>query len=128
MVKYVNDIPGAPKAVGPYSIVTIANGLAFLSGQICLNPETGKLVEGSIEAQTSQVLKNLSAVLQHIGLSFADVIKTTIFLTDLKNFQTVNTVYEQALKGAKPARATVQVSGLPLGSPVEIEMIAATKE
>ncbi len=118
------SFPNAPKAVGPYSPAVTAGGMAYLSGQVGLNPETMQLVGPGIEEQTKQVLKNLSAVLQGLGLSFKDVVKTTIFLTDLKNFQVVNTIYGETLGGHKPARSTFQVSGLPLGAIVEIEMVA----
>jgi len=118
------SIPGAPQAVGPYSLAVRAGGMVFLSGQVGLNPATGKLVGASIEEQTEQVLRNLKSVLQGVGLSFADVVKSTIFLTDLGNFQKVNAMYGAALEGYKPARSTIQVSALPLGAIVEIEMIA----
>jgi len=118
------SFPNAPKAVGPYSPAVRAGGMVFLSGQVGLNPETMQLAGAGIEEQTKQVLKNLSSVLQGLGLSFKDVVKTTIFLTDLANFQVVNTIYGEALGGHKPARSTFQVSGLPLGAIVEIEMIA----
>lgn len=128
MVQYTTDAPNAPKAIGPYSQATVANGFAFISGQIPLEPVSGKIVDGGIEAQTVQVLENLKAILTHLGLSFQDVMKTTIFLTDLKHFQTVNGIYEKALGTAKPARATFQVSGLPREALVEIEMIAAVPQ
>jgi len=96
----------------------------FLSGQVGLNPETSQLVGAGIQEQTEQVMKNLKTVLAGVGLSFKDVIKTVIFLTDLSNFQTVNKIYGDALEGHKPARSTIQVSALPLGAIVEIEMIA----
>lgn len=118
------SLPGAPKAVGPYSPAVRAGGMAFLSGQVGLDPETMQLVGPGIEEQTKQVLKNLGAVLSGLGLSFKDVAKATIFLTDLKNFQAVNAIYGEALGGHKPARSTFQVSALPLGAIVEIEMIA----
>jgi 2-iminobutanoate/2-iminopropanoate deaminase len=118
------SIPNAPKAVGPYSPAVRAGGMVFLSGQVGLNPDTMQLIGASIEEQTRQVMKNLRAVLSELGLSFADVVKSTIFLTDLKNFQTVNTIYGEELGGHKPARSTFQVSALPLGAIVEIEMIA----
>lgn len=121
------SFPNAPKAVGPYSPAVIAGGMAFLSGQVGLNPETMQLVGTGIEEQTKQVLKNLSAVLEGLGLTFKDVVKTTIFLTDLKNFQVVNTIYGETLGGHKPARSTFQVSALPLGAIVEIEMIALSR-
>jgi 2-iminobutanoate/2-iminopropanoate deaminase len=121
------EIPNAPKAVGPYSPVVRAGGMVFLSGQIPLHPVTGELVSGDIKAQTEQVLANLKSVLTGVGLSFSDVVKTTIFLTDLGNFQTVNALYSEALGDHKPARSTIQVSALPRNSAVEIEMIALDK-
>ena len=126
-IQLFESFPNAPKAVGPYSPAVRAGGMAFLSGQVGLNPETMQLVGSGIEEQTKQVLENLSAVLAGLGLSFKDVVKTTIFLTDLANFQTVNKIYGDALEGHKPARSTFQVSGLPLGAIVEIEMIALDK-
>lgn len=123
-VTYFEAIPGAPTAAGPYSLATRVGNTFYLSGQVGLNPETGKLVGPGIEEQTQQVLTNLSVVLAGCGLSFANVAKTTIFLTDIGNFQTVNRLYGERLGGRKPARSTVQVSALPLGAIVEIEMIA----
>jgi 2-iminobutanoate/2-iminopropanoate deaminase len=125
MIRYVSDAPDAPKAIGPYSQVTLKNGTAYLSGQIPLDPSTMKIVEGGIEAQTEQVMKNLSKVLSHVELSFSHVMSATIYLTDLGNFEKVNAIYDKWLNGSKPARATVQVAGLPRGSLVEISMIAA---
>lgn len=125
--KYISDVTAAPKAIGPYSQAVATGNLLFISGQIPLNPSTGEIVSGGIEAQTEQVLSNLKAILEHSGLNFGDVVKATIFLMDLANFQTVNGIYEKWLGPAKPARATVQVAGLPRGSLVEIEMIAAFK-
>ncbi len=126
-IRCFESIPGAPQAVGPYSLAVRAGGMVFLSGQVGLNPSTGKLIGASIEEQTEQALSNLKTVLEGVGLSFADVIKSTIFLTDLGNFQKVNTIYGTALGGHKPARSTIQVSALPLGAIVEIEMIALDK-
>lgn len=123
----LEEIPNAPKAVGPYSPLVKAGGLVFLSGQVGLDPATGKLIGSDISSQTAQVLANLKAVLASVGLEFSDVIKSTIFLTDLANFQTVNTLYGEALGGHKPARSTIQVAALPLGAIVEIEMIALDK-
>lgn len=125
MNKYLAEASNAPKAIGPYSLAAENNGLVFLSGQIPLNPETGELMAGDITVQTEQVLKNLSAVLAGCGLSFKNVLKSTIFLADLAHFKTVNELYEKALGGVKPARSTIQVAGLPRGALVEIEMIAA---
>ena len=117
-------ISGAPKAVGPYSPAVRTGDLVFLSGQVGLNPETSQLVGAGIEEQTEQVMMNLKTVLAGVGLSFKDVVKSVIFLTDLGNFQTVNKIYGERLEGHKPARSTIQVSALPLGAIVEIEMIA----
>lgn len=121
---YHSDLPGVPSAVGPYSPAVSAGGFAFLSGQVPLDPNTGVLVSNDISKQTAQVLDNLAAVLTSLNLTFADVVKTTIFLTDLSHFQTVNALYEDALGGNKPARSTIEVKGLPLGALVEMEMIA----
>lgn len=124
MVKYKNDLTGVPSAIGPYSQATQVGSLFFLSGQIPLDPNTGALAGGGIEEQTEQVMSNLSHVLKGLGLGFENVCKTTILLTDLSHFQTVNSIYGRWLENARPARATFQVAGLPLGSLVEIEMIA----
>ncbi|RME58298.1 MAG: RidA family protein [Candidatus Dadabacteria bacterium] len=123
-IKYIENVEGAPKAVGPYSIAAAANGFVYLSGQIPINPDTGEFAGEGIEEQTEQVMKNLKTVLSSLDLSFKDVVKTTIYLTDLGNFSIVNEIYSKWLEGAKPARATVQVAALPLGAKVEIEMIA----
>ena len=117
-------IPNAPKAVGPYSPVVRTGDTFYLSGQVGLVPETMQLVGPGIEEQTLQVLSNLKAVLAAVGLSFNDVVKSTIFLTNLGDFQTVNRIYGEQLNGHKPARSTIQVSALPLGAIVEIEMVA----
>ena len=114
----------APKAVGPYSQAIKASGFVFLSGQIPLDPATGQLVPGSIEDQTRRVMLNLSAVLAAAGTSFARVVKSTIYLTDLRDFAAVNAVYASHFSSDPPARATVQVAALPLGASVEIDMIA----
>jgi 2-iminobutanoate/2-iminopropanoate deaminase len=123
-IECFESIANAPKAVGPYSPAIRAGNLVFLSGQTGTNPETSQLAGPGIHEQTEQVLKNLQTVLAGVGLSFKDVVKTVIFLTDLSHFQTVNKIYGDALEGHKPARSTVQVSALPLGAIVEIEMIA----
>ena len=112
----------APKAIGPYSQAIRAGDFVFTSGQIGLDPLTGTLAEG-IEAQTTQVLANLAAVLEAAGATFADVVKTTIFLADLTDFQTVNALYAAQFSAAPPARSTVEVSRLPRGARVEIEMV-----
>lgn len=114
----------APAAIGPYSQAIRTGDLVFLSGQIPLDPKSGQLVEGSITAQTERVLDNLAAVLRASGCSLADVVKTTIFLVDLADFQAVNESYAKRFSSTPPARATVQVSALPKGARVEIEAIA----
>lgn len=124
MIKYINSAENAPKAIGPYSQATTCGSLAFLSGQIPLDPATGKLVVGGIEEQAHQVMKNLKEVLQTLKLDFQNVAKTTILLQDLSHFQKVNEIYASHLGDAKPARATYQVAALPLGALIEVEMIA----
>ena len=114
----------APAAIGPYSQAVQAGNLLFLSGQIPLDPTTGAMVDGGIEGQTRQVMKNLRAVLQAAGLDYADLVKTTIFLVDLDDFAVVNGIYGECFDAVPPARATVQVSALPKGALVEIEGVA----
>src|SRR5690242_19987582 len=114
----------APAAIGPYSQAVSHGQMVFLSGQIPLDPATGKLVEGDIAAETSRVLDNLAAVLAAAGCTFANVVKTTIFLTNLGDFQVVNETYGKRFSGTFPARATVQVAALPKGARVEIDAIA----
>ncbi len=123
MIKTVAT-PKAPAAIGPYSQAKIIGNLLFTSGQIPLVPETMEMVNGTIEQQTERVLENLDAVLAEAGTTWDRVIKTTCFLQDMNDFAAFNKVYEQHLNGAKPARSTVQVAGLPKGSKVEIEVIA----
>jgi reactive intermediate/imine deaminase len=115
----------APAAIGPYSQAVRASGeLVFLSGQIPLDPATGKLVEGDIGAQTRRVMENLRAVLAAAGCGFDDVVRSTVYLVDLANFTVVNEAYGAYLKEPYPARATVQVAALPRGAQVEIDMVA----
>jgi 2-iminobutanoate/2-iminopropanoate deaminase len=114
----------APAAIGPYSQAVRAGSTIFCSGQIPLDPKTGQIVAGDISAQTKRVLENIAAVLRAEGLSFEDVVKTTIFLTDLGDFQIVNEIYSSYFTGQPPARSTVQVSALPKGANIEIEVIA----
>lgn len=116
--------PDAPAAIGPYSQAIRAGDLVFLSGQVPIDPKTGELVTGDIAVQTERVLDNLAAVLAAAGCSFAHVVKTTIYLVDLADFQLVNQTYAKRFTGAPPARATVQVSALPKGARVEIDAIA----
>jgi 2-iminobutanoate/2-iminopropanoate deaminase len=114
----------APAAIGPYSQAVEAGGFVFLSGQIPLDPATGKLVEGDVVAQTERVLDNLHAVLCAARLGFGHVVKTTIYLTDLASFPQVNETYAKRFSAEPPARATVQVAALPRGALVEIDAIA----
>ena len=115
----------APAAIGPYSQAVIANGFLFTAGQVALDPVSMQVVEGDVVAQTEQVLRNLGAVLASAGASWMDVVKTTVFLTDMRDFARMNDVYAQVMGDARPARSTVQVSGLPRGVLVEIDLIAA---
>ena len=118
------NAPEAPAAIGPYSHAAEVGGLLFCSGQVPLDPGSMTLVEGGIEAQTRQVLANLEAVLASRQSGFSQVVKTTIFLADMADFPVVNEIYGDAFGDHKPARATVQVAGLPLGALVEIECVA----
>lgn len=116
----------APAAVGPYSQAIQTDRYIFLSGQLGLEPESGKLREG-LEEQTRQALQNLRSVLEAAGSSLEQVVKTTIFLTDINDFATVNAIYAEAFDSNPPARSTVQVAALPLGGLVEIEAIAMNR-
>jgi 2-iminobutanoate/2-iminopropanoate deaminase len=114
----------APRAIGPYVQGVRSGGFIFISGQVGLDPETGKVVEGDIEAQTDRVLKNIAVILGAAGASLEDVVKTTVYLADMNDFQKMNQIYGQHFAAWKPARATVEVSRLPLGVKVEIDTIA----
>jgi 2-iminobutanoate/2-iminopropanoate deaminase len=115
---------GAPAAIGPYSQAIAADGFVFCSGQIGLDPTTGELVEGGIEAQAERALRNLAAVLDAAGAAMADVVKTTVFLADIGDFGAVNGVYARHMPDPPPARSTFAVGALPKGALVEIEAIA----
>jgi 2-iminobutanoate/2-iminopropanoate deaminase len=117
--------PHAPAAIGPYSQAVVSNGFAFLSGQIPLDPATGKLIEGDVGAQTERVLENLKAVLESCGSSLNKVVKTTLYLKDISEFARMNEVYARYFPANPPARATVEVSRLPHDVRVEIDCIAA---
>ena len=117
---------GAPAAIGPYSQAVRAGGFLFCSGQIPLDPSTGKMVEGGIAVQTERVLRNLEAVLAAGGGSLASVVKTTVYLADLDDFPAMNAVYGKFFLQNPPARATVEVSKLPAGARVEIDAVAST--
>jgi 2-iminobutanoate/2-iminopropanoate deaminase len=125
MPKTIHDAPNGPPPIGPYSIVTEANGFVFLSGMVPLDPVSGDAVRGTIEEQADRVMRNIGAVLGDVGLGFEDIVKTTIFLADIGDFPAVNGVYGQYVGDARPARSTIQAGALPGGFAVEIECIAA---
>ena len=124
-MKKVISTTNAPAAIGPYSHGVAIGDLFFTSGQIALVPETGKLVDGGIQEQTEQVLRNLEMVLSANGMTFANVVKTTVFITDLADFAEINRNYATRFPNDPPARSCVQVAALPAGSRLEIELIAA---
>ncbi|TMQ51650.1 MAG: RidA family protein [Candidatus Eisenbacteria bacterium] len=128
-MKAAIEVSGAPRPVGPYSqaqVVSLPGGdkMVFTAGQVALDPATGKLRGGTVAEQTEQVLGNLEAVLAGAGLTFADVVKTTVFLTDMKDFQEMNQVYARSFPSNPPARSTFAAAGLPLGARVEIDAVA----
>jgi 2-iminobutanoate/2-iminopropanoate deaminase len=124
-MRRVVQSPHAPRAIGPYSQAVVSDGWVFCSGQIALDPATAEMVgAGDVRLQARQVMRNLGGVLEGAGATFADVVKTTIFLADLADFAAVNEVYGAFFASDPPARATVQVAGLPRGALVEIDAIA----
>ena len=123
-MKEIVNTAAAPAAVGPYSQAVIAGNLVFASGQIALVPATGKLAGDDIETQTRQALDNLKAVLEAAGASLADVVKTTVFITDMGDFVTVNRIYKAYFTENPPARSCVEVGKLPAGALVEVEAVA----
>lgn len=124
-MKTIISTDQAPAAVGPYSQAVEFNGLLFISGQVPVNPMTGKLVEGDISVQTEQVLENIGAILDEAGYSYKDVLKCTCLLDDMDNFKAMNEVYARYFTTEQPARAAFGVVKLPLGVQIEIEAIAA---
>ncbi len=116
--------PNAPRAIGPYSQATRANGLLFTAGQVGFDPSTGELVDGGIAEQTERVLKNLRAILEAERLDLSSVLKTTVYLVDMVDFTEMNTVYARAFGDHRPARSTVAVAALPRGARVEIDAVA----
>ena len=126
MTKLQIETSNAPAAIGPYSQGIASNNLVFISGQLPLDPQTGKLVEGTIGDRTKRVMENIKAIAEKANSSLEQVVKTTIFLTDLGDFQEVNAAYDSFFNDTPPARATIQVAALPLGADVEIEAIATT--
>ncbi len=123
-MKKVIQTNNAPKPVGPYSQAIEVGNLLFCSGQIAIVPATDEVLTSDVETQTRQVMKNIKAVLDQAGYNWNQIVKTTIFLTDMKDFPKVNAIYGEAFSELPPARSTVQVSGLPKGVNVEIEVIA----
>jgi 2-iminobutanoate/2-iminopropanoate deaminase len=123
-MKKVISTPRAPAAIGPYSQAIVANGFAFLSGQIPLDPSSGSLMEGGIEEQTARVLDNLKAVLEAAGSSLGAVVKTTVYLRDMGEFTAMNAVYAKYFTENPPARATVEAARLPKDVRIEIDCIA----
>ena len=124
-MRKVISTDAAPQAIGPYSQAVSAHGFRCTAGQIAREPATAQVVIGDVAAQTEQVFRNLAAILSRAGASWADVVKATVFLMDMKDFPHVNEVYARVMGDARPARSTVQVSGLPRGVMVEIDLIVA---
>lgn len=123
-MKKVISTTAAPGAIGPYSQAIESNGTLYISGQVAIDPATGKLVEGGIKEQTTQVLKNIKAILLAAGYSLNDVVKSTCLLSDMSDFKAMNEVYAMFYTSDQPARAAFAVKGLPLGAMIEIETIA----
>jgi len=124
-MKKIITSKNAPSPIGPYNQAVIANGFMYISGQVGMNPKTGKIIKDTISEETEQVMKNLSSILNEASITFENVVKTTIFLSDMNDFSLVNEVYGKYFdEDTAPARETVQVSKLPLGVNVEISMIA----
>jgi len=125
MPKHIHPAPSGPDPIGPYSMVTEAAGLVFLSGMVAIDPETNAPTTGDVAAQAHRVMANIGAVLGDVGLGFDDIVKTTIFLASIADFPTVNGVYSEYVGEAKPARSTIEAGALPGGYLVEIEVVAA---
>jgi 2-iminobutanoate/2-iminopropanoate deaminase len=127
-MKKVITTEKAPKAIGPYSVAIQTGQLVFTAGQIGINPKTGEIVSGGIEAETRQVLTNLKNVLEAAGSSLSDVVKTTVFLRDMTDFAKMNTIYGEFFNQNPPARSTIAVAGLPKDGRVEIEAVATLRD
>jgi 2-iminobutanoate/2-iminopropanoate deaminase len=125
MPKQILDAPSGPEPLGPYSIATEANGFVFLSGMVGIDPTTNQPVEGDVVDQAHQTMRNIGAVLGDLGLGYHDIVKTTIFVTDMDDFARVNAAYAEYVGEARPARTTIEASALPGGFRVEVEVIAA---
>lgn len=126
-MKQVVETANAPAAIGPYSQAIKAGGFLFISGQIPIEPSTGQIDAVDIGTQTKRVMMNIQAILTEVGLGFEDVVKTTVFITNLTDFTRINDIYGQFMKESPAARSTVQVGALPKGAKVEIEAIALLK-
>ncbi len=124
MEKKIITTQSAPAPIGPYNQAVLVNGILYISGQICLNPQSSQLKNRDIQDETHQVMQNLKAILAEAGMNFGNVVKTTIFLTDMNQFSEINEIYGKYFSGDFPARETVQVSALPKFVNVEISMIA----
>jgi 2-iminobutanoate/2-iminopropanoate deaminase len=132
-VKNALNVPGAPKAIGPYAQAQVVrlhggNTMVFTSGQLGLDPATGELVAGGVPEQAERALANLAAVLAGAGLALADAVKTTVYLADMKDFAAMNEVYARAFGDARPARTTIAAAGLPKGARVEIDVVAVGRD
>lgn len=127
MAKKIIKTGQAPAAIGPYEQGIVIGGMLFTSGQIALDPATGKFLEGTIEEETELVIKNLEAIITASGFTVKDVVKTTVYLTDLGHFGQVNQVYDKFFGESKPARACVQVAALPKGAKIEMDAIAVSR-
>ncbi|MCY4623189.1 MAG: Rid family detoxifying hydrolase [bacterium] len=127
MARRILETPSAPPAIGPYTVAIEAAGLVFLSGQVALVPEGGR-EDGDVSAQTRQVMNNIGAMLGDIGLGYSDIVKTTIFMVDIGDYAAINEVYAKYFEAGPPARSAVEVSALPGGFRVEIEIMAVRRD
>lgn len=127
-MKKIIKTPNAPAAIGPYSQAVEINGTLFISGQVPVDPATGRIVEGDIRIQTEQVFRNIDAILTAAGFTFSEVVKSTCYLADISDFKAMNEVYAVYYPENEPARVTVAVKGLPLGAMIEIETVAVRKD
>lgn len=125
MAKQVHEVPGAVEPIGPYSVAAEAAGLVFVSGQVAIDPETNAPFGSDVATQTRRVLENVKLALSGVGLGLADVVKTTIFMADMRDYAEVNRIYSEYFGEEPPARSAIQAAGLPGGYLVEIEVIAA---
>ncbi|MDQ3279000.1 MAG: RidA family protein [Bacteroidota bacterium] len=124
MERKIINTQSAPAPIGPYNQAVFANGTLYISGQVCIDPQTGNLKNKDIQEETHQVMQNLKAILSEAGMGFSNVVKTTIFITDMHQFSEINEIYGKYFSGNFPARETVQVSALPKFVNIEISMIA----